>query len=148
MSAETNKTVAQGYFEIALTAHNAAVLAEYLTEDYRLHFPGPPVPPGPEGDRLMLALFVQAFPDFRVIVEDLVATEDKVAARWRFVGTHGGEFQGLPATGRPVDAAGINIFALRDGKICENWVSFDLLALLQQLGAIPPPRPTLGGAGA
>src|SRR5690242_6215126 len=123
MSTETNKTVARRYFDEALTGHNAEVLPEFLTADYILHFPGPPVPAGPAGDRLMLALFVQAFSDFRVIVEDLVADEEKVAARWRFVGTHSGEFQGLPATGRPVDASGINIFAMRAGKICENWVS-------------------------
>src|SRR6516164_7564943 len=40
------------------------------------------------------------FPDQTLTIEDLIADEDRVAARLTAVGTHLGEFRGIPATGR------------------------------------------------
>src|SRR5690242_14217181 len=137
MSVETNKTLARRYFDEVLNQKRGDVLEDYETPDYMNNLFPPGAPQGPEGERFTLRLFQQAFSDFRVIVEDLVAEGDRVAARWRFTGTHDGEFQGLPATGRHVDVGGINIFRVRDGKLCANWVSLDMLGLLQQVGAIP-----------
>lgn len=137
MSLEENKTLARRYFEEVLNPKRGEALDDYETSDYTNNLFPPGSPPGPEGERLTLGMFQQAFPDFRIIVEELVAEGEQVAARWRFTGTHDGEFQGLPATGRQVDVGGMNIFHLRDGKFCANWVSLDMLGLLQQVGAIP-----------
>lgn len=59
-------------------------------------------------------------------------------------GTHSGEFQGVPATGRQVVATGIGIGRIADGHIAEAWAAYDALGLLQQLGAADaaPPAPT------
>ena len=45
-------------------------------------------------------------PDFHNKVLDLIAAEDRAAARLRFTGTHRGPILGIPATGRPFDYAG------------------------------------------
>ena len=62
----------------------------------------------------------------------------KAAMRFTARGTHKGEFQGIPPTGKQVTLSGINIQHIVDGKIVENWVSLDALGMLQQLGVLPP----------
>jgi predicted ester cyclase len=46
---------------------------------------------------------------------------------------------GIPASGKPVSVLVTGIFRLVDGKMAENWVVFDALGLLQQIGAAPMP---------
>ncbi len=54
---------------------------------------------------------------------------------WR--GTHKGELMGIPATGKQVTTSGISILRVANGKIAEQWDSFDNLGMLQQIGVIP-----------
>ena len=64
--------------------------------------------------------------------------ENKVVARFTFSGTHQGEFQGIPATGKQFKVTGIDIYRIAGGKILEHWAQFDAIGMLQQLGVIPP----------
>jgi len=57
-----------------------------------------------------------------------------VVTRWTARGTHGGEFYGIPATGRTVRVTGTDIDRIVDGKTVDCWVNMDQLGLLQQLG--------------
>ena len=57
-----------------------------------------------------------------------------VVTRWTARGTHAGEFQGIPATGREVRVAGTDIDRIVDGKTVECWAHVDELGLMQQLG--------------
>jgi hypothetical protein len=43
-------------------------------------------------------------------------------------------------TGRAIDIIGTGIFRVVDGKVTDNWVTFDALSLLQQLGVVPSMR--------
>jgi predicted ester cyclase len=72
-----------------------------------------------------------------VTIDDLVAEGDKVAARYKWTGTHQGIFNGIPPTGKRVTITGLDLWRLRDGKCVEHWNQEDNLGLLQQLGAIP-----------
>jgi len=54
-------------------------------------------------------------------------------------GTHRSEFAGVAATGNAVTFGGIWLAHLDGGKLQEQWVSFDALGLLRQIGAIPAP---------
>ncbi len=87
------------------------------------------------------APFMEAFPDLRLTVEDIVAEGDTVAARVAFRGTHRGEFQGIPPTGKQVAFSSMVFNHVVDGKVEEHWVEMDLLRLMGQLGAIPEPQP-------
>jgi steroid delta-isomerase-like uncharacterized protein len=67
----------------------------------------------------------RAFPDLRISVQEMVAEGDKVAVLWTFRGTHTGSgYEGLPATGTPVEVRGITIWRIVDGRILEEWSSF------------------------
>ena len=63
-----------------------------------------------------------------------------VAARVAFRGTHRGEFQGIPPTGKEVAFSSIEIDRMVDGKVQEHWFELDQLGLMRQLGAIPEPE--------
>jgi steroid delta-isomerase-like uncharacterized protein len=83
--------------------------------------------------------FTSAFPDSTITIEDDISEGNMVASRWKIEGTHLSEFQGIPATGRSINVPGIDLSRVVNGKIAEHWAQFDLLALLQQIGAMPGP---------
>jgi steroid delta-isomerase-like uncharacterized protein len=83
--------------------------------------------------------FFAAFPDLYHIVEDQVAEGDMVVNRMLARGTHRGEFQGIPPTGRTVEFAAISIQRFAEGTLVEQHLMVDTLGLLQQIGAIPTP---------
>ncbi len=78
-----------------------------------------------------------AFPDFNIEPEHMVATDDDVAIAYTVTGTHQGEFLGVEPTGRSISARGVQIARFRDGQIVECWGSSDELSILQQLGVDP-----------
>src|SRR5438477_9750511 len=75
-----------------------------------------------------------SFPDLHYAVEDLIAAGDKVVVRFKFHGTHQGEYRGIAPAGKPVTYTGIGIWRLADSKLAEHWSNVDLYGLMQQLG--------------
>jgi predicted ester cyclase len=71
-----------------------------------------------------------AFPDLRIVLEDLIAEGEKVVVRYTYQGTDA-------QTGKKVAWTGISFLYFADGKIVEDWAITDALGLLQQVGAIP-----------
>jgi steroid delta-isomerase-like uncharacterized protein len=97
------------------------------------------VPLDAAGWDAFMQVFLTAFPDAQISVADSFGAGDMVASRWTITGTHRGDFQGVPPTGRPITMAGVDISRVVDGKIAEHWAQFDVLAVMQQIGAIPAP---------
>lgn len=83
-----------------------------------------------------MSAFTAAFPDSRISIQSCIAEGDTVVSRWTLTGTHQGQFQGIPATGRPVNFNGLEFNKVIDGHIVEHWSMFDNLALLRQVGAM------------
>ena len=81
-------------------------------------------------------LFEKGFPQYRLKAEDVIEQGDKVVARAHFTGTHNGEFNGIPATGKAVELPFIIIYRFEDGKIAEHWLEANHLSLLTQLGVM------------
>ena len=67
-----------------------------------------------------------------------VAVDDLALVRLRYTGTHRGELQGIPATGRAVSWTGSTIHRVGGGQVTEGWSNLDMIGLLQQLGVVPP----------
>ena len=140
MSEEDNKAVIRRWIE-AYNNRDMQAEADVLDPGYVAHVPGAPGPlEGLEAWRKFTAPFVEAFPDLRLTVEDILSEGDKVAARVAFHGTHRGEFQGIAPTGKEVAFSSIEVNRVVGGKVEEHWVELDLLGLMQQLGAIPEPE--------
>ena len=92
---------------------------------------------GPGARRKLYEMFIQSIPDARGEVLDVVAEGDKVVLVDRFGGTHRGEFLGRPGTGDHIEWMAIHIYTIRDGKVLEDAVMTDALAIMQQLGLVP-----------
>jgi predicted ester cyclase len=82
---------------------------------------------GLDGVRRSTALYRELFDDLAFAVEDQVAEGDRVASRWVMTGMN---------RGRKVRLTGITISRLRDGRIVEDWSTFDSGELLRGLGAL------------
>lgn len=83
---------------------------------------------------------VGAFSELEVVIDDVIAEGDKVAARLTISGVHDGKpFAGQPATGASVRYASFRFYRVADSKVVETWAMQDRLGLLRQLEAIPPP---------
>jgi predicted ester cyclase len=67
----------------------------------------------------------------------MVAEGDKVAVRLNVTGTHKGELQGIPPTGKKVSFSAMDFITLIDGKVAEEWMNADTMGLMQQIGAVP-----------
>jgi steroid delta-isomerase-like uncharacterized protein len=134
VSTEANATAVRRWID-AYNDRDMEAEAAARTPDFGAHVPGAPGPLNSEAWVGFVSSFADAFPDLRLTVEDVVANEDRTAARVTFRGTHHGDFQGVPATGRSVTFTSIEFNRMADGKIAEHWVELDLLGLLQQLGA-------------
>jgi steroid delta-isomerase-like uncharacterized protein len=80
---------------------------------------------------------LEAFPDWSVVIENIVGDDEFVAVRWSGKVTHLGPFHGAPATGRKISVSGINMYRLVNGKIAQEWEETDSLGMLAQLGMLP-----------
>jgi predicted ester cyclase len=79
----------------------------------------------------------RAFPDIRITLEELIEEGDLVVERDTVTGTHLGDFDGLPPTGRSVSYQEIFIMRFANGRIAEIWGVVDIFSQMKQLGAIP-----------
>jgi predicted ester cyclase len=134
---EGNKAVVRRFVEEVVNGGSTAALRELVAGNHVTHeLIGDHY--GPEGVRIGLAGYREAFPDLEVTIDDLVAEGDRVVRRFTARGTHTGPLMGVAPTGRVVTVTGIWIDRLAGGRLVESWLSFDALGLLRQIGAIPP----------
>jgi steroid delta-isomerase-like uncharacterized protein len=138
---EENKALVRRYFEEIWDEGNLDAIDELFTTNFVRHGPS-----GTEGEvrsleefKAVVNMYRSAFPDLQVSIEDLVAEGDRVVSRWRTRGTHEGELMGNAPTGNQASITGILIDHISGGKIEEEWVDYDTLHLMQQIGAVPQP---------
>ena len=72
-------------------------------------------------------------------IHDLIASGDKVVARFTNSGSNIGPFMNNPANGKHAEWLGIAIYTVRDGRITEGWFAEDIIGMLLQLDAIALP---------
>ena len=136
MSTEENKALMRRFWEGVFNQKNLEVIDEVCTADMVYHGPTGLIQ-GREAFKQFIAMYLNAFPDFHITIEDMVAEGDRVVVRQTTTATHQGELMGIPPTGKHISISGIHITRVVDGKAVEDWGSDDMLGLLQQLGVIP-----------
>ena len=138
MSAEQNKSIVYRWVEGGWNGGYLALVDELYTIDYMIHDPSTPNFPGGHAAFKQFVSNLQAgYPDIHVTIEDMMAEGDKVVWRWHITGTHTGELMGIPPTGRPISITGIVISRFANGKWAEDYVNWDTLGMLQQIGVVP-----------
>lgn len=102
---------------------NLDIADEVFADDYRDR--------GPEFIKTFVSDLRTAFPDIKVTIEHLVAEGDMVAWQRTHVGTHQGEYMGIPATGKKITWRTMIISHVVDGKVVEEWSVTNLREQLQ-----------------
>jgi predicted ester cyclase len=142
VSAAENEAVFRRWID-AFNDRDRQAEADARAPGYVAHAPGATGPLDADAwVEFIFDVFVGAFPDLRLTIEEIGCSEDTVAARMAFRGTHRGEFQGLPPTNREVAFTSVELNRMVDRKVAEHWFEFDQVKLLEQLGlaVIPGPR--------
>jgi predicted ester cyclase len=80
--------------------------------------------------------FYGAFNNLHHVIEDVFATEDRVAVRFVLHGTHTGPFFGIPPTQRSIEVRANVIMHVSNGKVTNIFGVFDEAGMLRQLGVL------------
>lgn len=134
---KANIAIVRKFFEVGPSKGDLVAADALLNPGFSLHTPLPTPGPGIEAMNNVIVTCRAAFHGLNVTVDDIMADEDKVTARFTARGIHKGEFMGLPPTGKAITMTGIEIFRIKEGKIAELWGEVNLMGLMQQLGILP-----------
>jgi steroid delta-isomerase-like uncharacterized protein len=138
MSTEDNNAKVRRIIEEVWNRGKLAVVDELVAPNCVFHDPHTTFR-GPEGIKRYVMMYRMAFPDVHFTIDDLIAEGERVVIRWTVTGTHTGELQGIAPTGKSVTVTGMVISRFARGKVEEDWINFDALGLMQQLGVVPAP---------
>ncbi len=90
---------------------------------------------GPEGVKGFVKWVYTAYPDFKVIFDEPFKLNDRIVTHWTATGTNDGPLsEDMPATGKKVSFTGIGVAMIENGKITEEWVYYNQLAIYAQMG--------------
>ena len=134
---EQNKAIVRDYLNEIVNKRDLTLFDSYFSEDvvfndakcFKLRLPAIWQP------------ILSAFPDHHLTIQDQVAEADRVVTRVTNYGTHQGAFNGIAATGKPVQWSGIAIDRIADGKVVEMWHVQNMTALMQQIRGTPLSAP-------
>jgi steroid delta-isomerase-like uncharacterized protein len=139
MTTDANIAIVRRLFDEGWNKGDLAVVDELVAADAVSHHDGPVT--GREPWKESITLYRSFFPDLLYTIDDVIAADDKVVARWTAVGSDTVGFLGMPPTGRQAAVTGITIYRLAGGRLVEHWDEFDLAGLLQKIGIIPAEAP-------
>jgi steroid delta-isomerase-like uncharacterized protein len=139
MITEQNKAVVRRFFE-AFAANDQAALKEALAPDLVAYTHVGPGPVNREALLQAIGMWNTVFRETSFTIEEQIAEGNQVATRTTMRAVHsGGDFQGVPPTGKKIAIGGITFNRIKDGTIVEHRVNADFMGMMQQLGLIPPP---------
>jgi steroid delta-isomerase-like uncharacterized protein len=134
---KANETHARSYFE-AVGRRDVDAMLEHWQEDGVVDL----VPIGILRGREQIGEFFRelfaALPDCETTVTRVAADQSQVAIEWRMSAHFTGEpFQGVEATGRPIELRGIDLIEIADGKNVTNTAYYDGMAFARGAGLLP-----------
>jgi len=133
----SNQSVSTRFYETYGKQHDVEGCRPLFAADAVIHSSTAPVPMNFEVYAQVGRAFLAGFADLTVDILDQFETGDKVATRLAWSGTHTGDLNGIPPTGRTFRSEAIVINRVVNGQIKERWDVSDMLSMMQQLGVIP-----------
>src|SRR5207237_4031765 len=142
MSTETNRAVVYRWVEGGWNKGNLDLVDEMYAPNYTLHDPSAPgFPGGTEAFKGFVTTFRTALPDIHFTIDDTIAQGNMVVWRFTARATHLGPLMGIPPTGKSATVTGIVISRFdENGKWAEDYINWDTLGMLQQIGVVPMPE--------
>ncbi len=150
MSAKQNKAIVQRFYQELWNERNLTVADEIFAPNCVTHQLSSgaaieTVPRDPKTVKDHLTEWLEAFPDLRFEVEELLGDGDKVVSRSLMRGTHKGDWHGIPASGKQVTIRMMVTHRIADGQIAEDWVLVESLGFFQQLGLVAATEKIIAG---
>ncbi|MBX2998897.1 MAG: ester cyclase [Caldilineaceae bacterium] len=133
----SNKSISARFFETYGKQHDVEGCRPLFAADAVIHSSTAPVDMNFEGYAGVGHAFLTGFADLTVDILDQFEAGDKVVTRVAWSGTHTGDLNGIPATGRRFRLEAIVIDRVEKGQIQERWDVGNMLDMMQQLGVIP-----------
>lgn len=137
MSTETNKQIARSFLQ-SFDSGDSEAWRGFASPDFVASANGGDVMSREEYEGMVRGL-LGGFSHGRHIIESQVAEGDLVATRLTWTALHTGEFNGVPASNRPVRVCGDAFDRIENGRVVEHHAQFDAMAMMVQIGAIPVP---------
>ena len=106
---------------------------DFYDDSLIIHGFPPNLPSNKEGFKQFIYMLWNAFPDIRIIFDDIIIEENKVVCRYVLFGTHRGKFLEIPPNNKTFRVNGMTIFYFKDRKCVERWNLVDMISLLEQL---------------
>lgn len=128
---EQNKAVARRFFEEIFNQGKFEVADELYTKDFVNH--GLHRDASQAEDQAAVRFEKQACPDLTITVGQMVAEGDLVSVLWIARGTNTAAAGWLPATGARIEVRGITIWRFANGKIREEWSSFNEMSIVREI---------------
>lgn len=132
---------ARGYFG-ALYEGDVEGALGYLADDVEFRSPVGTMAGRAEVGPFLEA-FAEGFPDARFDVSGVVTDGSTVAIEGTYSGTHSGTLRSpageIPATGKAVAIPYVTVFDVEGDLITSHRAYWDQVALMSQLGLMPPP---------
>lgn len=134
MTTSPRSLVERFYFEVWNRA-DEQVAREILHPEFRFRASLGPERRGPDGFIGYMRSIHAALADYTCVIEDLITTENRAAARMTFRGLHRGRFFEVEPTGKEICWSGAAFFTTGGKQIVELWVLGDVDAVKRQLNA-------------
>lgn len=116
---DTNKALVRRIYEEMWNKGNLAAASDIFAR--------------PEGVQRVVSEFLAAFPDLQHTVEEMIAEDDRVVARFSARGTHQGQWKNFLATGKPIHYTGVTLAPIAEGKIADHHTWWDTMAVVEQI---------------
>ncbi|GAA4884849.1 ester cyclase [Actinomycetospora straminea] len=137
MSTQQNKELVARQFDEMWNGDKWDALEEMFASDYVNHDPyNGDQGRGPESFKTRVQAYRAVLADFDLRIVRQLAEGDLVSTYWSLRGTHAGEIEGTAPTGRSVSFEGQLMSRIDDGRFVEEWVNWDTLGFLREIGAL------------
>jgi steroid delta-isomerase-like uncharacterized protein len=132
----TNEAVVRRFYEQMNNERKLELAPELFTANHKFHDPQVPAADGPAGVAAVVSVYQEGV-NGHWEIEEIFSIGDRVVVRWTGSGTHVGEVNGVPPTGKKIRVDAIAIHRIEGDKIAESWEVWDTLGFLQQIGVVP-----------
>lgn len=133
-----NKSLIKNAIEGIWNNKNLSMIDQVTHPDYVCHMPGDQKIRGIDGFKNAFSAFKKAFPDSTMKIESQVAEGDEVITTMIVEGTQTGRFESMAGTieptGQKIRARQVSRMRIKDGKVVEEWMTWDESPALQQMG--------------
>ncbi len=125
-------------FELMINTADEKLANELVADDAPLYTPASPEPLfGGKGYLSVVLWMRQGFSDMQWTLQDMVVSEEKVAAYWMLTGTHDGEFLGIAPTMNKISVSVMNFYYFNEkGKIINDVAAEGMIGILRGISAL------------